>query len=291
MSREEAVGTCCASCGVAEIDDIKLVPCDDCDLVKYCSDECQHNHKSEHKEACKKRAAELHDELLFKQPETTHLGDCPICCVPLPLEETKSGMCYSCSKIICMGCFYANAFREEQQSCPFCREPLPGTKEESEKLRMKRVEANDPVAMCQEGVEQRKKGDFGRAFEYFTKAAELGNASANWQLAIMYRLGEGVEKDEGKEIHNLEEAAIGGHSDARFLLGAHEYIGGNYERAVKHYTITATQGYDNSIKALMNMFKEGFMEKEDLASALRAHKVAVDATKSPQRDEADKMLR
>ena len=32
---------CCASCGVAEVDDIKLVPCDGCDLVRYCSDACQ----------------------------------------------------------------------------------------------------------------------------------------------------------------------------------------------------------------------------------------------------------
>ena len=69
--------SCCASCGIAEIDDIKLMPCDGCDLVRYCSDECQIEHKSEHQDACKKRAgeaAELRDELLFKQPESTHHG-------------------------------------------------------------------------------------------------------------------------------------------------------------------------------------------------------------------------
>ena len=38
----------------------KLKECDDCDLVRYCSDECQKKtHKSQHEEACKKRAAEL----------------------------------------------------------------------------------------------------------------------------------------------------------------------------------------------------------------------------------------
>ena len=31
---------CCACCGVAEIDEIKLTKCDDCDLVRYCSNEC-----------------------------------------------------------------------------------------------------------------------------------------------------------------------------------------------------------------------------------------------------------
>ena len=54
---------CCASCGIAEIDDIKLKECGDCDLVRYCSDECLRDHKSEHKEECKKRAVELRDEL------------------------------------------------------------------------------------------------------------------------------------------------------------------------------------------------------------------------------------
>ena len=69
---------CCASCGKSEVDDIKLVPCDACDLVRYCSDECQANHRLEHEAKCKERAVELRDEILFRQPECTHLGDCPI---------------------------------------------------------------------------------------------------------------------------------------------------------------------------------------------------------------------
>ena len=72
--------SCCASCGIGEVDDINLKECDDCDLVKYCSDECQREHQPEHKEGCKKRAAELRDEQLFKQPESSHIGDCPISC-------------------------------------------------------------------------------------------------------------------------------------------------------------------------------------------------------------------
>eukprot|EP00986_Skeletonema_menzelii_P015812 scaffold12771_cov86-Skeletonema_menzelii.AAC.1 len=69
MSKSIEDGTsCCASCGVAEVDEIKLKECNDCDLVRYCSDDCQIDHKPEHEEACKKRTAELRDELLFKQP-------------------------------------------------------------------------------------------------------------------------------------------------------------------------------------------------------------------------------
>jgi len=81
----------CASCGImAEVDAVQLKKCADCDLVKYCSEKCQGEHKLQHEEACKKRAAELRDELLFKQPESSHRGDCPICMMPLPLDLTKS---------------------------------------------------------------------------------------------------------------------------------------------------------------------------------------------------------
>ena len=38
----------------------------------------------------------------------------------------------------------------------------------------------------------------------------------------------------------------------------------------------------------MDVFKEGHISKDDLATALRAHYAAVDATKSPQREFAEK---
>ena len=41
----------------------------------------------------------------------------------------------------------------------------------------------------------------------------------------------------------------------------------------------------------MKAFKEGFVEKEVLAVALRAHKAAIDATKSPQREAAGEFYR
>jgi len=291
-NQAEMTSSCCASCRIAKVDGIKLKECDDCESVKYCSDECQKNHKSQHEEDCKKRAVELRDELLFKQPESTHIGDCPICCLPLSLDLTKSTMMTCCSKIICHGCDHANKIREAEErlkkSCPFCREPLPTTKEEHDKQAMKRIEANDPLAMCAEGVQQFKKGDYSSAFQYFTKAAELGDVEAHYRLAGMYEHGEGVEKDRGKVIHHFEEAAIGGHPHARYNLGCIEWNKGNKERAVKHWIIAAAQGDDLSIKALMIAYKGGFVSKENLAAALRAQKAAVDETKSPQREAAKK---
>eukprot|EP00984_Skeletonema_dohrnii_P028594 scaffold18651_cov70-Skeletonema_dohrnii-CCMP3373.AAC.1 len=64
---------CCACCGIAEGDDIKLKTCTACKSARYCSVKCQKDHRPKHKGECKKRAAELRDELLFKQPESTHM--------------------------------------------------------------------------------------------------------------------------------------------------------------------------------------------------------------------------
>ncbi|KAK1733659.1 hypothetical protein QTG54_015702 [Skeletonema marinoi] len=292
---EKITSSRCASCGIAEVeaDDITLKECATCDLVRYCSDACQKNHWPQHEEACKKRSTELRDELLFKQPESSHHGDCPICCLHMPLDVDKSTIMTCCSKIVCNGCAYADALRQVEgmllHTCPFCREPTSDTNEEYTKEMMKRVEANDPVALCQEGGVQEEKGNYLRAFEYFTKAAELGDVEAHFELSHMYRDGHDVEKDEGKEMYHLELAAIGGHPGARYNLGIGEWNNGKTERAVKHWIIAATQGDDDSINELMAVFREedGMVSKDDLAAALRAHQAAVDSAKSPQREAAE----
>jgi hypothetical protein len=278
----------CASCGIAEVDvdDIELKECSAaCKLVKYCSDACEKDHRPQHEQECKKRVAELRDELLFKQPESSHEGDCPICLLPLPLDPTKYVMQACCSKTICNGCKYANALQEAKKSlehkCPFCRHPIPKSKEDAEKDVMKRVEANDPVAMRFVGFDRALEGDYTNAFEYLTKAAQSGDAAAHYQLSVMYSKGHGVERDEEKKVHHLEEAAIAGDPSARYYLGCHEGINGRIERAVKHWIIASNLGDDDSIQRLEQCYADGQVSKEEFAAALRAHHAAVDAMKSP----------
>ena len=220
------------------------------------------------------------------------MGDCPICSLPMPLDDRHFFLYKCCSKVICNSCSFVIAQREGEMrldpKCPFCREAF--LSREKEKLRMKRVQANDPAALCYEAEMQHRKGNHSTAFEYWGKAAKLGNVQAHRDLALLLMLGRGVEQDVWKGIHHLEEAAIGGHPDARYLLGRYESENGYHERATKHWVIAAAQGHDEAIKALMDMFRNGFFEKEDLASALRAHKAAVDATKSPQREAGEKIF-
>ena len=117
-------------------------------------------------------------------------------------QRAKMQTC--CSKVICKGCFYANDLRQIEQSldrtCPFCRHPtVTATEEEENKMILKRVEANDPVAIAQVGREHCVRGEFGTAFEYLTKAVELGDVNARYNLSLLYRKGGGVEKHMEKE--------------------------------------------------------------------------------------------
>ena len=84
---DEMTVTSCANCGKGEECAIDLKACTACKMVKYCNRDCQIAHRPQHKKACKKRAKELQDEVLFKQPQ---LKDCPICFLTLPMLPTGS---------------------------------------------------------------------------------------------------------------------------------------------------------------------------------------------------------
>ena len=156
---------------------------------------------------------------------------------------------------------------------------------------MKRVKKNCPIAMFVMGKIRRREGDYENALKYLTKAAELDNAIAHFDLSVMYGNGEGVEKDEKKNIYHLEEAAIGGHAWARHNLGNAECRNGRYERARKHYIIAANLGYHDSLKCVRTLYAGGDASKEDYEGALRAYQAAVDATKSPERKKGEEAMK
>ena len=133
-----------------------------------------------------------------------------------------------------------------------------------------------------------RQGEYERAVEYFTKAAELGDLDAHYYLGIMYEDGQGVEKDEKKALYYGEQAAIGGHPFGRWLLGKIDHNHGKFKRAAKHFIIAAKLLCYLSLQEVTVLFMQGIVSKEEYAASLRAHQAAVDATKSVTREVAEK---
>ena len=164
----------CVECGKEE-GGVSLKKCKACMLVKYCNANCQRNHWPKHKKDCKRRAAELHDEALFKDPPPKE--DCPICFLPMPVmliccvslppatitsvpiyDYAKANvelakLCMQkyypcCGKSICIGCIYSFFDFGYKGKCLFSKFDS-GNKTDEENLEgiMKRVEANDKASI------------------------------------------------------------------------------------------------------------------------------------------------
>ncbi|KAL7523815.1 hypothetical protein ACHAXR_000343 [Thalassiosira sp. AJA248-18] len=89
----------------------------------------------------------------------------------------------------------------------------------------------------------------------------------------------------------LRHAAMGGGVTARHNLGVFEMNAGNMNRAMKHFMISASYGYDDSLKEIKTGFSDGHVTKDDFEKSLRAHKESKDEMQSDQRDEARRLAR
>ena len=273
--------------------------CNKCKSVMYCNAACKKKHRHKHKKDCEEhlrlaadRAAELHDEALFKQPPPVE--DCPICFLRMPLLGTGNTYQLCCGKVICSGCFHANAKIDDnkhKQLCAFCRIPAPTSGEEVVKRLNKRVDVKDAEAMFNLGCEYRdgKYGfarDYAKALELYQRAGELGFTKSYCSIGYAYSNGRGVEVDKKKAQHYYELAAMGGNVSARHNLGNVEYRLGNMDRALKHWTIAANDGCDRSLQNIQMFYSKGHATKDVYTVALQSYQKYLFEIKSVQRDEA-----
>ena len=65
-----------------------------------------------------------------------------------------------------------------------------------------------------EGVEQ----DHEEAVKWYRKAADQGDADAQFNLGVMYYNGEGVPEDDKEAVKWWRKAAEQGHAEAQYFL-------------------------------------------------------------------------
>ena len=294
---DTATITTCANCSKAEADDIKLSRCTACKMVKYCCRECQVAHRPQHKKACKKRAAELFDEELFKDHPDSE--ECPICMLRLPIDRSHSELQVCCGNLLCMGCLHAQIKEDVKKGkrwddvglCAFCRAPHAKTEQEIVNNLHKFTEKNHAcvinlVATYHINGKFGFPRDLNKAMEWFQKAGELGTAGAYLSLGNIFNMGYGVDQDPKKARHYWELGAIGGNVDARRNLACLDWNDGHHERASKHFTIGAKAGDENCLKELRKCFEGGFVTKDEYTEVLRAYQKQQEDRKSAMRDEA-----
>jgi len=238
------------------------------------------------------------DELLFAQPP--HREDCPICMIPLPLQQTQQTRYFSCcGKVICLGCIVHSDEVGLKDICPFCRAPEASGEEDKTRRLEKRIQSNDPEAMVWSAVLLCRTGsiqDGKKCMQLMKKAAELGLCTAHFNLGCAYSPlnnegpGEGIiEKDTKKAMFHLEKAAIAGHGGARHFLGVS--CGDEPGRylsflSMKHFMIGAKSGYENCLRSVKDGFVGGMVTKADFEETLRMYKESLDDISSEQRDKA-----
>ena len=302
----------CANCGTRESDGTKLKTCNACKMERYCCRDCQVSHWPRHKEACKKRAAELFDKELFKDPPERE--ECPICMLPFSNDKNSSVFYLCCGTYICSGCIHAQ-FKEDANSgkefeeclaCPFCRTPATAEKKEHIRRLNKNVERNHAPSIHQlavnylPGVEgfivEGWGKDIAKAIELFEQSGRLGYADSYNYLGLIYWDGrDGVERDIKKARYYLEHGAIGGSIKARHnlacfdlkeSLGDSDCDDGDLKRAFKHYLICAKAGMKESLETLKVGCKEGWITKDEYVVALRAYQKQQEDKRSETRDKA-----
>ena len=77
---------------------------------------------------------------------------------------------------------------------------------------------------------------------------------------------------------------------ARHNLGFMDKEGGRPQRALRHFLISVSMGYENSLLEVRQLFMHGVATKDDYQNALLGFQAAVKERESPQRTKAQEFL-
>eukprot|EP00984_Skeletonema_dohrnii_P029909 scaffold20880_cov106-Skeletonema_dohrnii-CCMP3373.AAC.2 len=257
-------------------------------------------------------AVELRQEALFK--ESPPEEDCPICNIRFPMKNETCTLVQSkfpllhkvacCGKSLCIGCMVQN-----RDSCLFCEEDLQQFNSNAKGILKRllhrihhsrndqdKIRALDMLASSYDtgagGIGVRR--DSKKAHQLWMEAVELGGSKdAHYNLSQSYSKyykERGVEKDDKKELYHLEEAAMLGDAAARCELGKYEAARGNWDRAKKHWMLSAAAGCKGCMERIKQGKKKGAVSNSEYKRTLRAHWKSLNLTRSAHRDGARERL-
>ncbi|MEZ5492364.1 MAG: tetratricopeptide repeat protein [Gammaproteobacteria bacterium] len=148
--------------------------------------------------------------------------------------------------------------------------------------------ANLAMADYEAGLTAAQNGDYQTALREFTVAAEEGVMMAQYNLAILYFSGRGVEPDMEQAFRWTAAAAEQGHTQAQFNLGALYYEGQGTKRdrqsALDWYIKAGNAEYTPAQYNVAEMYFLGDGIEKDLVRAHAWASRAVENDHDPARD-------
>lgn len=136
--------------------------------------------------------------------------------------------------------------------------------------------------LCNKAIDYMERIDkkYEKAFDLFSKAAQMGSTKAKSGLAHMYMYGYGVEEDEKKAYAMSLETAKLGDAFGQCNLGEMYYYGISVEedksKAADWYWKSAVQGFARAQARLGNMYLIGAGLNKDLKEAKKWIDLAVE---------------
>lgn len=152
-------------------------------------------------------------------------------------------------------------------------------------------------AGADEGMAAYQSGDYASALAEFKQAAETGDVYAQYNLGVMFALGQGVEKDEDLALKWYRKAAEKGFAPAQYSLGQayEEAWGVSYSPkiALDWYRKAAEQDYPRAQLSLGLLYARGLGVNQDVVQAYKWFHLAAlsgDALAEHNRANAEKKM-
>lgn len=130
----------------------------------------------------------------------------------------------------------------------------------------------------QDGLDAAGRGDYKTAIEKFKLSAEQGLAEAQYNLGLMYDMGQGVKQDYAEAVKWYRLSAEQGSVIAQFSLGA-MYLEGqgitqDYKEAIKWLRLSAEQGHAIAQFNIGSMYAKGVGVIQDFVQAHKWFNIA-----------------
>ncbi|MCX6238370.1 MAG: tetratricopeptide repeat protein [Bacteroidia bacterium] len=128
----------------------------------------------------------------------------------------------------------------------------------------------------------------------FQRAAEEGDADAQYNLGVMYYFGDAGEKDFAKAFVCFRKAADAGYAQAQYNLAGMYYFGEGTEKdvfqAFNYYSKAAENGFSDAWKNLGDMYLNGDGIQKNVEKAILSFEKSADSGDDEARYELGRIL-